>query len=29
MLQGEPDESTESGYGNMMEVSYVAVYETE
>ena len=26
---GEPDESTESGYGNMMEVSYVAVYETE
>lgn len=26
--QGEPDRSTESGYGNMMEVEYVAVYET-
>lgn len=25
---GEPDSSTESGYGNMMEVEYVAVYET-
>ncbi|CAG9951722.1 unnamed protein product [Clonostachys rosea f. rosea IK726] len=27
-LPGDPDASTESGYGNMMEVSYVGVYES-